>query len=205
MNKNLKAASRLTCRAKQRHDGIIGLNNIQIATSSARHPASMDRFSTDNLTAERLNESHLADLVALHLDPEASRYIGGVRSAEATEKYLAVNMAHWDQYGFGLWTLRTKDGAFAGRAGIRHILVDDVDEIEIAYAFTPSLWGRGFASETATELTEIGLSQLELPSLIGIVYTANGASRRVLEKSNYLLERRTSRHGEDVVIYRARR
>ncbi|MHC4050665.1 GNAT family N-acetyltransferase [Bradyrhizobium sp. 25ACV] len=165
----------------------------------------MDRFSTDNLTAERLNESHLADLVALHLDPEASRYIGGVRSAEATEKYLVANMAHWDQHGFGLWTLRTKDGAFAGRAGIRHILVDDVDEIEIAYAFVRGAWGRGFASEIATALTRIALSQLELPSLIGIVYVANGASRRVLEKSHYLLERSTNRHGENVVIYRIRR
>jgi hypothetical protein len=46
----------------------------------------MDRFSTPRLTAERLNESHLKDLVALHLDPEVSRYLGGVRSAETTKK-----------------------------------------------------------------------------------------------------------------------
>jgi RimJ/RimL family protein N-acetyltransferase len=165
----------------------------------------MDHFTTASLTAEKLRESHLADLVALHLDPEVSRYLGGVRSAETTEKYLAVNMTHWDQHGFGLWALRTKDGAFAGRAGLRHILVDDIDEIEIFYAFTRNLWGRGFASEIATAMTRIGLSQLALPSLIGLVYVGNGASRRVLEKSNYLLERSTNRHGEDVVIYRIQR
>lgn len=84
-------------------------------------------------------------------------------------------------------------------------MVDGVDEIEIFYAFTRSLWGRGFASEIATALTRIGLSQIELPSLVGIVYVGNGASRRVLEKSNYLLERSTNRHGEDVVIYRIQR
>jgi RimJ/RimL family protein N-acetyltransferase len=129
----------------------------------------MDHFCTERLTAERPREDHLADLVTLHLDVEVSRYLGGVRSAETTEKYLAVNMTHWDQHGFGLWALRTKDGAFAGRAGLRHILVDDVDEIEIFYAFTRSLWGRGFASEIATAMTRIGLSQLALPSLIGLV------------------------------------
>lgn len=166
---------------------------------------SLDHFSTDRLSAEKLREDHLADLVALHLDAEVSRYLGGVRSAEKTEDYLTVNMAHWDQHGFGLWALRTKDGAFAGRAGLRHIMVDGVDEIEIFYAFTRSLWGRGFASEIATALTRIGLSQIELPSLVGIVYVGNGASRRVLEKSNYLLERSTNRHGEDVVIYRIQR
>lgn len=166
---------------------------------------SINRFSTTRLIAERLNQSHLADLVALHLDSEVSRYLGGVRAPEVTKTYLATNMAHWDQHGFGLWVLRTKDGAFAGRAGIRHILVDDVDEIEIAYAFKREFWSQGFASETAAALTEIGLSQLELPSLIGLVFVENGASRRVLEKANYLLEKSTTRHGRDVVIYRIRR
>lgn len=165
----------------------------------------MDHFSTQRLTAEKLHDDHLADLVALHLDAEVSRYIGGVRTPEVTKTYLGANMAHWDQHGFGLWALRTKDGAFAGRAGIRHILVDDIDEIEIAYAFKREVWGQGLASEIATALTDIGLLHHELPSLIGLVYVGNGASRRVLEKSNYLLERSTIRHGEDVVIYRIRR
>jgi hypothetical protein len=56
----------------------------------------MEHFRTSRLTAERLHEGHLADLVALHLDPDVSRYLGGVRSPEATKTYLTVNMAHWD-------------------------------------------------------------------------------------------------------------
>ena len=165
----------------------------------------MDHFRTNRLTAEKLRDDDLADLVALHLDPEVSRYPGGVRSAETTKTYLAANMAHWDQHGFGLWALRTKDGEFAGRAGIRHILVDGIDEIEIAYTFKRDLWGQGLASEIAAALTHIGLSQLALPSLIGLVFVEHGASRRVLEKSNYILEKSTTHHGEDVVIYRIRR
>jgi RimJ/RimL family protein N-acetyltransferase len=165
----------------------------------------MDHFSTERLTAERSREDHLADLVALHLDAEVSRYLGGVRSAETTRAYLAVNMAHWDRHGFGLWALRTRDGAFAGRAGIRHIVVDGTAEVEIAYTFKRDLWGQGLASEIATALTRIGLSQLELPSLIGLVAVGNGASRRILEKSNYVLERSTAHDRDDVVIYRRQR
>lgn len=165
----------------------------------------MDHFVTDRLIAERLNESHLADLIALHLDAEVSRFLGGVRTPEVTKTYLATNMAHWDQHGFGVWTLGTKHGAFAGRGGIRHILVDEIDEIEILYAFKREFWGQGFASEFAAAVTDIGLSRLKLPSLIGIVNVANAASRRVLERSNYLLERSTNSRGEDVVIYRIRR
>lgn len=165
----------------------------------------MDHFRTNRLTAEKLRDDDLADLVALHLDAEVSRYLGGVRAPDVTQTYLATNMAHWDQHGFGLWTLRTKDGTFAGRAGLRHILVDGIDEIEIAYTFKRSLWGQGLASEIAAALTHIGLSQLALPSLIGLVFVGNAASRRVLEKSNYILEKSTTHHGEDVVIYRIRR
>jgi RimJ/RimL family protein N-acetyltransferase len=166
----------------------------------------MDHFSTARLTAERLDESHLADLVALHLDPDVSRYLGGVRSAETTKAYLATSMDHWDQHGFGLWALRTTDGAFAGRAGIRYTLVDGINEIEIAYTFKRDLWGQGLASEIAAALTDIGLSQLKLPSLIGLVFVEHGASRRVLEKSNYLFEKTTTtHHGEAVVIYRIQR
>jgi RimJ/RimL family protein N-acetyltransferase len=170
-----------------------------------RLSGSMEHFSTRRLTAERLREDHLADLVALHLDPEVSRYLGGVRSPEATKTYLTVNMTHWDRHGFGLWALRTRDGEFAGRAGLRHIVVDSVDEVEIAYTFKRSLWGRGLASEIASELTRIGLSGLELPSLVGLISAENGASRRVLEKSNFTSERNTTYRGVEVVIFRAQR
>jgi RimJ/RimL family protein N-acetyltransferase len=165
----------------------------------------MDHFSTTRLTGERLGESHLADLVALHLDPDVSRYLGGVRSPEATETYLAANVAHWEQHGFGLWALRTRAGEFAGRAGIRHIVLDGVDEIEIVYTFKRALWGQGLASEIAKALVTVGLAQLELPSLVGVVSVDNAASRRVLEKSGFTPERRGKYRGDEVVVYRSPR
>lgn len=159
-------------------------------------------FRTARLHAERLCEDHLADLVALHLDAEVSRFLGGVRSAEATADYLAANMAHWRQHGFGLWVLRTESGAFAGRAGIRHVDLEGSDEIEIAYTFTRVLWGQGLATEIAGALTRIGLLQFALPSLVGIVAPDNRPSRRVLQKNGYALERHATFHGDDVAIYR---
>jgi RimJ/RimL family protein N-acetyltransferase len=163
----------------------------------------MKHFTTNRLTAERLHECHLEDLVALHLDPEVSRYLGGVRSPEATRAYLSVNIAHWDRHGFGLWALRTQTGEFAGRAGIRHVLVEGVEEVEVAYTFKRTLWERGLASEIACALTSIGLQKLHLPSLVGVVSVKNCASRRVLEKSNFILERGATYHDEEVIVYRS--
>jgi RimJ/RimL family protein N-acetyltransferase len=163
----------------------------------------MDCFSTSRLTAERLREAHLDDLVALHLDPEVSRYLGGVRSPEATKTYLAINVAHWDQHGFGLWVLRTQTGEFAGRAGIRHVAVDGVEEIEIVYTLKRTLWGQGLASEIASALTSIGLSKLRLPPLVGLVSLENAASRRILEKSHFSIERRATYKCEEILVYRS--
>ncbi len=164
----------------------------------------MENFSTRRLTAERLQETHLADLVALHLDPDVSRYLGGVRSPEQTRAYLAVNIAHWERHGFGLWVLRTRTGEFAGRAGIRHLALDGVDEVEIAYTFKRAFWGEGLASEITKALVELALVQVKLPSLVGVVAVGNAASRRVLEKAGFSLERsgKYRGDGDEVVIYR---
>jgi RimJ/RimL family protein N-acetyltransferase len=165
----------------------------------------MDGFTTPRLVAERLHERHLADLSALHLDPKVSRYLGGTRSPEATKAYLATNLAHWDHHGFGRWAWRTPDGVFVGRAGIRPLMVEGEPEIEVAYALTREAWGRGYASEMTLALVEHALERLELPSLVGVVMIEHVASRRVLEKAGFTLERSVSHAGEPCVLYRLSR
>ncbi len=162
----------------------------------------METFATERLIAERLRDDHLADLVALHLDPDVSRYLGGVRSPEATAAYLAAAVAHWDRRGFGLWALRTQAGAFAGRAGIRHAVVEGEEEFELLYTFKREFWGRGLASEIAAALVGIARSQLGLPPLVALVVVGNGASCRVLEKSGFARQRSMLSRGEEVAVYR---
>jgi RimJ/RimL family protein N-acetyltransferase len=162
----------------------------------------MDRFETARLSAERLRESHLADLVALHLDPRVMRYVGGVRSPEATRAFLVANLDHWDRHGFGLWMLRTKDGEFVGRAAIRHLIVGGAPEVEVAYTFQCTSWGKGLATEITQALVNLGFAQLKLPSLVGVVAIDHVASRRVLEKSGFALDQRVRHEGEDCVVFR---
>jgi RimJ/RimL family protein N-acetyltransferase len=162
----------------------------------------MESFETRRLSAERLREGHLAELVALHLDPHVMRYVGGVRSPEATRAYLTVNLEHWDRFGFGLWVLRTRDGKFAGRAGIRHVVVEGVPEVEVAFMFQRSLWRRGLATEITEALVGLGFTKWRLPSLVSAVEVQNVGSRRVLEKCSFALERQVIYQGEDCVVFR---
>ena len=129
--------------------------------SDARHDL-MDSFATPRLKATRLAREELPDLVQLHLDDEVSRFLGGVRTPTQTAAYLETSLRHWADHGLGLWTLRTYDGTFVGRAGLRHVELEGVSELEVAYTFVRSAWGQGFATEIAQPL--VGIWQGNAPN-----------------------------------------
>jgi RimJ/RimL family protein N-acetyltransferase len=164
----------------------------------------MDAFDTPRLRAQRLRMVHLEDLVALHLDEDVMRTLGGTRSAETTEAYLNINLAHWDQHGFGLWMLYAPDGRFAGRAGVRHLEVDGADEIEIAYTFQRAFWDAGNATEIGQALTGLAFGELGLADLVGVTLVDNLASRRVLEKLGFAYEKSFAQRDDSLVLYRLR-
>jgi RimJ/RimL family protein N-acetyltransferase len=162
----------------------------------------MDRFATPRLKATKLARQDLPDLVRLHLDGEVSRFIGGVRTPSATATYLETNLRHWVDRGLGLWTLRTYDGAFIGRAGLRYVELEGVAELELAYTFVRSAWGQGFATEIAQALVEIWHTRCAEPSLVGIVMKGNLASERVLLKAGFSHERDAVFHDENCGVFR---
>ena len=164
----------------------------------------MDAFTTKRLTAERLRPDHLDALIPLHLDEAVSRTLGGTRTAEQTAAYVQTNLAYWDRHGFGLWIIRDRQGQFVGRAGIRPLNVQGVQEIEIAYTFHQAYWGKGYASEIAKALRDIAFGPLDLPELVGIVLVDHWPSRKVLEKTGLILERAYQDQGHEMVLYRTR-
>lgn len=165
----------------------------------------MESFATDRLTAQGLAAGDLDDLVQLHQDPKVSRFLGGVRSADATASYLKTNLRHWSDHGFGLWVLRTADGAFAGRAGLRYIELEGARELEIAYALPRHAWAKGLATEIAQALVGLWKARLAEPSLVGVVMKGHEASERVLQKTGFVYERDAAFHDAQVGVFRQRR
>jgi RimJ/RimL family protein N-acetyltransferase len=162
----------------------------------------MDSFATSRLMATRLTREDLPDLVQLHLDGEVSRFLGGVRTPAQTAAYLETSLSHWADHGLGLWTLRTYDEAFVGRAGLRHVELEGVAELEVAYTFVRSAWGQGFATEITRSLVEIWKRQCSETSLVGIVIKGNLSSERVLLKSGFSYERDAVFHGAHCRVFR---
>ena len=162
-----------------------------------------DEFATDHLKAERLRFAHLEVLADMHRDERIMATLGGPRPTADTERFVQRNLEHWRRSGFGLWIFRRRaDGAFVGRAGLRHVHVGDADEVEIAYVLTSEMWGRGYATEISRKLITIGLADLQLNTLVAFTLTDNRASIRVMEKAGLRFERAILHHGRPHVLYR---
>jgi ribosomal-protein-alanine N-acetyltransferase len=132
--------------------------------------------------------------------------LGGVRDTAGTATYLDTNVKHWADHGFGMWMLRdAESSAVIGRAILRHLDVEGVDEIEVGYGFMPEYWGRGLATEIANACIRIGFDQLGFETLVAITTPANLASQHVMQKCGLAYERDIVHAGAPHVLFRTRR
>lgn len=157
---------------------------------SKKAGADLSAFTTPRLAAERLTQGHLPELRRMHRDAAVMAQLGGVRDEAQTTAYLTKNLKHWGDYGFGLWILRERAGGEpVGRAVLRHLLVEGVDEVEVGYAFYEPFWGRGLATEVATACIALGRRELGLTTIVAVTSPDNRASHHVLEKVGLVYER----------------
>ena len=162
-----------------------------------------DSFSTRRLRAERLTEDHFDDIRAMDGDAKYMELLGGTRTEAETHAYMVRNLKHWDDYGFGLWTLRDTAGGVAGRCVLRHLDVAGTDEVELGYGLHTQYWGRGLATEVAQELLRLGRGELHRPSIVAITRSVNLGSQRVLEKTGLVYERDIDHEGIPHLLYRS--
>ena len=124
------------------------------ASGGAGAPAS---FALRRLQAERLGDHHLPVLLRMDADERLMAAAGGVRSGPQTAEYLERNLRHWSEHGFGIWILRDPiTRQVVGRAGLRHLTIQGMEEVELAYALFPVFWGRGLATDVARACVTIG-------------------------------------------------
>ncbi len=149
------------------------------------------------------HDRDLADLCALHCDPDVMQYIGGgVRTTEGdVANDLARYVAHQDTHGYsrGVVVCRA-DKAFVGQAGFLYL--PDTDEIDLGYSLHRKYWGQGVASEIAVALAAWARQNLPIRKVIGVAAPANIASIKVLKKTGMMYVGDRTYFDMDVRLYR---
>ena len=163
----------------------------------------LDGFHTERLSTERLEEDHFEFIYQMHQDERVMAYLGGKRSREQTLEYMEYNLAHWQEYGYGIWILRENaTGIPAGRGGLRNAVIGQKDEVEVAYGLLLEFWNKGLATEFVEAVVGIGLSELKLSGLVCVTKPDNLASRRVMEKTGFEFERDVIYKNEPHLLFR---
>lgn len=131
-------------------------------------------METARLRLRPLAPDDLEHLVALHGDPQVMVFITGAgETREVVETHSLP-----DLLARRTWLLFEGE-TFLGWASLRV----EGDEAELGYRLVRAAWGRGYASEAARALVDLGFGQLGLSRILAQTMAVNTGSRRVMEKA----------------------
>lgn len=143
------------------------------------HITPIEEIETIHLRLRRPTKADALILRDLWRNEQVRQYLGGVISEDVIEGKIASLHEHWDQYGFGQWSICEKETRqIIGLCGLTH----SEEGIEISYMFFPASWGRGRATEAASASLNHGFRRLGFERIVAITQKANRGSCRLLEK-----------------------
>jgi len=122
-------------------------------------------------------------------------------SQEKVQNFIAGQLAHWEQHGFGWWGVEPIDRPeLIGWNGLQYL--PDTNEVEVGYLISESFRGLGWTTEGVLASLKFGFEMVGIESIIAIVHPDNIASQRVALKSGLLLVDRNNYFGMDCYRYR---
>lgn len=134
-------------------------------------------IDTERLYLRPMVMRDVDDLVALHADPEVSRYMRPVDRDEAIDR-LRRDEGDWREHGHGLFALlASDDGRFVGRVALKYW--PQFDEAEVGWVLRREEWGHGYATEAARACADWGFRQFRYPYLTAMIRAENTRSIRV--------------------------
>jgi ribosomal-protein-alanine N-acetyltransferase len=141
-----------------------------------------------------LREYQLSDLPSIHAyasQPLVVQYESwGPNTLSDTEQFLQqtqFSRFNKPRVTYELGIERRADGRHIGGCELA-ISPDDGSLATIGYIVDPSCWQQGYATEASRALIDFAANQLNVTCIRATCDSRNAASRRVLEKSGFVLE-----------------
>jgi RimJ/RimL family protein N-acetyltransferase len=161
------------------------------------------RLATARLVMTPVAPHDLPDLTKLKAHPLAfGQMLGGVRSAAQTARELAEDIALWSGHGYGMWSVRARDGGvFLGVTGLMHR--PDGRGIALRFALWPEARGAGLAREAASAALFFAHDRAALTRVIAVAREQNFGSRIVLGAIGMTPCGQFERDGSSLFVYQS--
>ena len=132
--------------------------------------------------------------------PNSIKYIGdrNLNSVEDAEKYLInKTIKSYSDFNFGFYKLELKGekNIAIGTCGLAKR--EELDHVDIGFAFLPGYEGKGFGYEASKEVMSLAKETFKLEKLIAITVPYNKNSIKLLEKLGFACEKRIKPFEDD--------
>lgn len=156
------------------------------------------RLTTNRLVIREFNMYDLDVFASLCADPLAMRYMGDgtTLSRDKVEEWIRLCERNYATKGYGMFAVTLSNGEFIGFCGL------GVVPVELIFAYVPSAWGNGYATEAARAVLAFGFDGIGLEVVYTTIDQANLASLRVVTKLGFrFLETRYDEKPEPYFAY----
>ena len=162
---------------------------------------------TERLRLRRWAAGDLDELAGLFAQRDVWEYPFGRGFTRAeTERFVEVQMAAWDEDGFGRYLVELRaTGELAGYAGLQlgRWFPEIADKTEVGWRFGRQHWGRGLATEAARASLASGAAALDLDVVVAVIEPPNLASIKVAERLHMRYVRATTEpmFAKELLVY----
>lgn len=143
-------------------------------------------FETPRLIIRHYTPEDADHFFKLNGDKEVVKYIRPAIDRAASDAFLEKNIAYYATHpNLGRFAVIDKyTGAFVGSFALIPIS-DDAPELQLGYAFLPSAWGKGYATEVTRAGIPFFFKHQQDDILYAITEAEHTGSQKVLEKCGF--------------------
>jgi len=146
---------------------------------------------TERLYLRRWRDTDLEPFAELNADREVMRYFPRPLRRAESDALVEKIESHFDDTGFGLWAVDVANESdqddvrgFIGFVGLLTVpfRARFTPAVEVGWRLRRSAWGKGYATEAATEALREGFEGVGLDEIVSFTSTVNLASQSVMRR-----------------------
>lgn len=145
-------------------------------------------IKTERLLLRQWRDEDLEQLIEMNRDPKVMEFVGPILSEDQSAAMMERAHKSWDQHGYGRYAVEvTETCSVIGFIGLAMTRIDThfSPAVEIGWRLSTQYWGKGYATEGASAVSDFAFNDLGLTELVSFTSAQNVRSRRVMEKIGF--------------------
>jgi ribosomal-protein-alanine N-acetyltransferase len=142
-------------------------------------------LKTERLVLRRWRADDRVPFARMNADPDVMEFFVSPLTRGESDAFIDRIEAGFAAHGFGLWAVEeTEAGRFIGFTGLIYqtFQAHFTPAVEVGFRLARHAWGKGYATEAATEAVKYGFEAAGLAEIVSMTAIQNVRSQAVMRK-----------------------